>query len=192
MHCIRVTWNLIVYFWRPRPTFRLLILLILSTTVAFAQNGSQPSNPPLSIHATHILGFEGVKSNASGTLSIQNNSLQFQKEGKAAVRVQIASVQDVCLGEQSKQVGGLPMTLGKAAAPYGGGRVVSLLAHKKYDTLTLEYVDTNGGFHGAMFQLNKGQGEVLRNALVANGAHVTDSPSQANQQSTAEVSNENK
>ena len=33
------------------------------------------------------------------------------------------------------------MKIGKAAAPYGGGRVVSLFAHKKYDTLTLEYVD---------------------------------------------------
>ena len=33
------------------------------------------------------------------------------------------------------------MKLGKAAAPFGGGRVVSLFAHKKYDTLTLEYVD---------------------------------------------------
>ena len=38
-------------------------------------------------------------------------------------------------------MGGLPLTLGEAAAPYGGGRVVSLFAHKKYDTLTLEYVD---------------------------------------------------
>ena len=46
----------------------------------------------------------------------------------------MAAVQDVFLGEQSKQVGGVPMTLGKAAAPFGGGRVVSLFAHKKYDT----------------------------------------------------------
>ena len=63
------------------------------------------------------------------------------------------------------------MTLGKAATPFGGGRVVSLFAHKKYDTLTLVYADANGGIHGAIFQLNKGQGEVLRNELVAKG-HV--------------------
>jgi len=160
--------------------------------VAFAQNASQSFNPPLSVQAAHVLGFESAKSNASGTLSIQDNSLQFQQEGKPAVRVQIASVQDLCLGEQSKQVGGLPMTLGKAAAPYGGGRVISLFAHKKYDTLTLEYVDTDGGFHGAMFQVNKGQGEALRSALVTKGAHVSESPDQAKQQATTEVSNENK
>ena len=46
------------------------------------------------------------------------------------------------------------MKIGKAAAPYGGGRVVSLFAHKKYDTLTLEYVDVDGGVHGAIFQVS--------------------------------------
>ena len=116
MNCISVAWNHIVYFWRPRPPLRFLILLILSG--AFAQNASQPANSPFSAHATHVLGFEGAKSNAGGTLSIQDNSLQFQQNGKAAVQLQIASVQDVFLGERSKQVGGLPMTLGKAAAPY--------------------------------------------------------------------------
>ncbi len=84
------------------------------------------------------------------------------------------------------------MTLGKAAAPYGGGRVVSLFAHKKYDTLTLEYVDNQGGFHGALFQLNKGQGEILRNALIAKGARVADSSLQHQQPTTAEVPNESK
>ena len=81
----------------------------------------------------------------------------------------MASVQALFLGDESKQVGGLPMKLGKAAAPYGGGRVVSLFAHKKYDTLTLEYVDKDGGVHGAIFQLTKGQGELVRNELVGAG-----------------------
>jgi hypothetical protein len=53
------------------------------------------------------------------------------------------------------------MTVGKVAAPYGGGRVVSLFSHKKYDTLTVEYVDDNGGLHGAIFQLTKGQAQAL-------------------------------
>jgi hypothetical protein len=118
--------------------------------------------------------------------------LQFQKNGKPAVEVSIASVQDVFAGDQSRQVGGLPMTLGKAATPFGGGRVVSLFAHKKYDTLTLEYVDANGGVHGAIFQLQKGQGGTLRDELVARGAHVRQSEDEATKQSTAEVSSDHK
>lgn len=153
-----------------------LTMLTWWSASALGQNASQSANlKPFIIRATHLLGFEGAASNAKGTLSIQDDALQFQKSGKPAAQVKISSVQDVFLGEESKQVGGLPMTLSKTAAPFGGGRAVSLFAHKKYDTLALEYVDGNGGFHGAIFQLDKGQGEVLRNELAAKGAHVSHS-----------------
>jgi len=182
------------HFLIPRRVLTCLILFIWCGVAALAQNASQPTNltAPFSARVTHLLGFEGAPTNTNGTLSIQDSALQFQKGGKPAVEVKIASVQDVFLGEQSKQVGGLPMTLGKAAAPYGGGRVVSLFAHKKYDALTLEYVDANGGIHGAIFQLNKGQGEILRNELVAKGVRVSQSEDAATKQSTAEVPSENK
>ena len=195
--------NLTVVQWEHPPDAHLLmphrilaylILFIWCSVAAFAQNAGQQTNltAPFSTRVTHLLGFAGATNNASGTLSIQNSALQFQKDGKPTVEVKIASVQDVFLGEQSKQVGGVPMTLGKAAVPFGGGRVVSVFSHKKYDTLSLEYVDTNGGVHGAIFQLNKGQGEVLRNELVAGGAHVSPTGDEATKQSTAEAPNENK
>ena len=93
----------------------------------------------------------------------------FSKAASPGAAVKITSIQAVFLGGESKQVGGVPMKLGKAAAPFGGGRVVSLFAHKKYDTLTLEYVDKDGGVHGAIFQLAKGQGELVRDSLKARG-----------------------
>jgi hypothetical protein len=102
-----------------------------------------------------------------------------------SVQVDIASVRNVFLGDRSMQVGGTPMKIGKAAAPYGAGRVISLFAHQKYDTLTLEYVDSNGGVHGAIFQLKKGQGELVRDELVARG--VPDSGENPTKQSTSEV-----
>ena len=71
------------------------------------------------------------------------------------------SIQDIFVEDEDKQVGGTAMMLGKAAVPYGGGRVVSLFAHKKYDILTLEYLDSSGGLHDAIYQLNKGQGQFL-------------------------------
>src|SRR5271165_6869295 len=75
--------------------------------------------------------------------------------------------------------------------PYGGGRVVSLFAHKKYDTLTLEYVDVDGGVHGAIFQVAKGQGELVRNELVARGASFSAGES-ATKQSISEVTHEDR
>ena len=173
-----------------RSVVALLIVVIACGPAALGEDPAQPKTAAVRIRTTHLLGFEGAPHNANGTLSIEQDSLQFQKNGKPAIQVKIASVQDVFLGEQSKQVGGTPMTLGKAAVPFGGGRAISLFAHKKYDTVALEYVDSNGGMHGAIFQVNKGQAEILKNELVARGAHVGES--EPVKQSNAEVSSESK
>ena len=168
----------------------LTILIISWSAVGSAQNDSQSASVilPFSVHVTHLLGFEGVKSNAHGTLAVEDVCLVFYTGGIPAAKVKIASVQAVSTGEESKEVGGLPMTLGKAATPYGGGRVISLFAHKKYDTLTVEYADADGGVHGAIFQLQKGQGEALKNELVSKGA----GSAAKDAQNTAEVRNEGK
>ena len=189
MTCTSVTWKqtTVASFRVPRPALGLVALLIWCSAMAFAQNVSPSTNPPLSIRATHVLGFGSAANNASGTLSFRDDALQFQKDGKVPVEISVASIQDAFLGGQSKQIGGLPMTLGKAALPYGGGRVVSLFAHKKYDTLTLQYLDRNGGIHGAILQLRQGQGQILKNELVARGAHVIDTEPEPSSQSSSGV-----
>src|SRR5215467_10819515 len=117
-----------------------------------AQTTNQPANTGtgFSVHATHLLGFQDAPNNATGILSIQGDALQFQKEGRPAVQVKLASIHGVFLGEQSRQVGGTAMMVAKAAVPYGGGRVISAFAHKKYDTVVLEYIDSKSGLHGAI------------------------------------------
>jgi len=176
---------------KRRSLTAFLILMMACGTGAFAEGVSQTNNRPSSLLATHLLGFAGVRNNSKGTLSIEGDSLQFKKNGKAAVQVKIASIHDLSLGDLSRQVGGLPVTLAKAAVPYSGGRAVSLFTHKKYDTLTLEYVDAEGGLHGAIFELKKGQAEGLRNELLAKGAQVGKAGYEPTKQ-TAEVSSENR
>jgi len=169
------------------------VLLCCSLTAA-AQEITQPgdTSAPFSTRATHLLGFAGAKNNSTGTLSVQDDSLQFQQNGKPGTKVKIALVQDVFLGAESKQVGGLPMTLGKTAAPFGGGRVVSLFAHQKYDTLTLEYLDADKGIHGAIFQLTKGQGELVKNELIAHGLTINSRQDQSTKERATEATHENK
>ena len=168
-----------------------LALLILSAGLATAANGQRQSGSSVGsspIHVTHVLGFEDVRRNVSGELSIHDDDLRFQRAGSPAADVSISSIQNISLGEQDKQVGGVPMMLGKAAVPFGGGRAVSLFSHKKYDSLAIEYVDSRGGLHGAIFRLAKGQGETFKNALIANGAHMPGSETPAPVQSTPENS----
>jgi hypothetical protein len=177
-----------------RHALWLSIVLLCCSLTAPAQKITQPgdTSAPFSIRATHLLGFANARNNSTGTLSVQDDSLQFEQNGKPAAKVKIASVQDVFLGGESKQVGGLPMTLGEAAAPFGGGRVVSLFAHEKYDTVSLEYVDADGGIHGAIFQLAKGQGELVKNELIAQGVTIGSSQDQSTKESATEARHENK
>jgi hypothetical protein len=170
-----------------------LTLLLSLCAGAIGQSQSEAQSPVLgsAIHVTHVLGFEGARHNATGDLKIQGDAMQFQRDRSPSAQVNISSIQDIFVEEGDKQVGGTAMMLGKTAAPYGGGRVVSLFAHKKYDFLTVEYLDNNGGFHGAIFQLDKGRGQTFKKDLVANGAHIW-SPDRATTQSTTEVRHENK
>ena len=172
-----------------RHALWLSTLLLCWSLAAQAQKISQAGNTraSFSIQATHLLGFETAKNNGTGKLSVHDDSLQFKRNGKPGAQIKIASIHDVLLGSESRQVGGLPMTLGETAAPFGGGRVVSLFAHKKYDTLSIEYVDADGGIHGAIFQLKKGQAEIVKNELIAQGATV-----QLAKQNAAEVVHDNK
>jgi hypothetical protein len=162
-------------FLIPRSAVIVLLLLLMCTAASSGQKATEPSNSAgmFSVRATHVLGFEGAENNSTGALSIQDRVLRFQRGIKPVVQVTIASVQDVFLGDETKQVGGLPMTLGNAAVPFGGGRVVSLFVHKKYDTRAVEYVANDWGIHGAIFELSEGQGKILRDELAAMGAHIS-------------------
>jgi hypothetical protein len=179
-------------FPKARAAGMALFVLCMCTAASSGQKSGEAANSTavFSVRATHFLGFGGARRNSTGKLSIEDGVLRFQKASEPAVQVPIASVQDVLLGDESKQVGGLPMTLGKAAVPFGGGRVVSLFAHKKFDTLTLQYVANDGGIHGAIFELNKGQAKLFRDHLVAMGAHV--SRNDEVNHKDGEVSNESK
>ena len=89
----------------------LSIVLICFSLAAPAQQITQRANSSasLSTQATHLLGFANAKNNSTGTLSVQDDSLQFQQNGKPGAIVKIALVRDVFLCAESKQVGGLQL-----------------------------------------------------------------------------------
>lgn len=97
-----------------RGGLALLVLLAwFMTAKGQSQSESSIVNDP--VRVTHILGFEDVRRNVSGELSIQDGDLRFQQDKTPAAHVSITSIQNISLGEQDKQVGGVPMMMGKAA-----------------------------------------------------------------------------
>jgi hypothetical protein len=55
----------------------------------------------------------------------------------------------------------------------------------------VEYVDADEGIHGAIFQLTKGQGELVKNDLIAQGATINSRKDQTTKESAAEARQEN-
>jgi len=179
--------------WEVPWALACLLLWFSFCTGALAQGTSSTEGTAVgyNIHATHVLGFVDTRPNASGSLAIQGESLRFENRKKEVAQVKIDSIQAILLSQQDKQVGGVPMTLGKAAVPFAGGRVVSLFSHKKYDDIAVLYRDKDGGVHGAIFQVPTGEGAKLRDQLVSKGAHVGPQENSPNGQMVPEVSDAN-
>ena len=153
--------------FRSSAAVTYLAVLLVGCAFASAQSTVPNHAPSSEARVTHILGFEDAPKNSTGRLSVEGDDLQFQKGGDAPVRIKISSIRDLSAGVMDKQVGGAPMKIGKAALPYGGGRAISLITHKKYETLSFNYLDSNGGLHGAIFMMIKGQ--TLTEALATKG-----------------------
>src|SRR6266567_8969968 len=131
-------------------------------------NAQQVSGP---VKVVQLTGLVGVKDNAKGTLSVENGQLHFV-HSKASSDVSASSIQDVVTGADSQRAVGGTIGLMSMAAPYGGGRVLSLF-RTKIDTLTVQYRDVDGGLHGTIFTMPVGTADVLKKELVARGAHTT-------------------
>ncbi|HZU41634.1 MAG TPA: hypothetical protein VE994_03105 [Terriglobales bacterium] len=166
-----------------------LVLAAATFFLAALANAQTAGESSTSTTVTHIMGLEGVRNNANGKLTVGASGLQFAGEGGSS-DVSIASIRDIFVGSEDRQVGGVPMMMGKAAIPYSGGRVISLFSHKKYDSLVVEYTDANGGLHGAIFRIGRGQGWEYRKQLVAKGAKA--SPVADIEPATQEVKNDSK
>jgi hypothetical protein len=119
-----------------------------------------------------VIGCENIKTNANGTLSVQPSGLEFATE-KQKADITIASITDIYTGNESRQDITGAAQVAAMAIPYGGSRVLSLFSHK-VEVLTLEYVDSYGGFHGSIFVLPAGKATSVKDQLVAQGAKASE------------------
>lgn len=166
--------------WRRSLGISLLAAGTLFVWSAAPVRGQQSSAPQVSQgtplrDVQCVIGLEDIKQHAKGTLSVQGGALHFDT-GKKQADVSVASIQDIFVGNESRQdIGGTGGTLVKAAIPYGGGRVLSLFSHS-VEVLTVDYRDSNGGLHGTIFVLPPAQAAEIKRQLVAQGAHASIPP----------------
>jgi len=145
----------------------LSVLLSLGTLISVSQAQQAPSETEV----VQVIGLTGVKQNTKGSLKVENGSLSFVYS-KGNCNVLAASIQDVVTGRDSQRaVGGTVGTISRLA-PYGGGTALSLL-RTKLDIITIQYRDPNGGLHGAIFTVSVGKAELIKESLLAQGAHTS-------------------
>lgn len=148
--------------------------VIALSAAAAAQSSTKAKSPAADStpQVMHVLGLEDVKPNAKGKLTVSADGLDFKGAASHAL-VRTASIEDIFTGEDSRQTGGKVLTVAKMGVPYGGGRVLSLFTHEKFDSLTVVYRDENGGLHGVLFTMPTGQGRDIKKQLVAQGAKAS-------------------
>ena len=149
-------------------------LFLFSTPVISGGKASQdkPSETMTVPDVQCVIGLEGIKTGSKGTVSVQGGAIHFEQKDKKA-EIGIPSIEDILLGNESRQNitgAGKVVTM---AIPYGGGRLLSLFSHK-VEVMTVEYRDSNGGFHGAIFVFPPGHATAMRSILVAQGAKTTE------------------
>jgi hypothetical protein len=151
-----------------KTTVYLVVGLLFSMLVSAIGNAQETSVP---VKAVQLTGLKGIKDNTKGTLSVENGNLHFV-HGKEDSDVSATSIQDVVTGADSRESVGKTVGIMGMAAPYGGGRVLSLF-RTKIDTLTVEYRNPDEGLDGAIFTMSAGTADAIKKQLVAQGAHTT-------------------
>ena len=124
----------------------------------------------VSTDAMQVLGM-GLKNNSQGRLEVTDGTLRF-KSGKENAAVSVICIDDVVTGRDSERVLRGPVGTISMLAPYGGGRALSLM-RSKLDTITIEYRDSDGALHGAIFTMHPGDAEAVKQALLAQGARTS-------------------
>src|SRR5579859_2438182 len=111
-----------------------------------------------STHAIHVLGMPDVKAKDSGTLTITPQHLTFAGKS-ASSTIDLPSIVALSAGNERVELWGMKGRLLRMAVPYGGGAAFATFMHHQRDMLTVEFVDSQGGYHGSVFYLPGNEAE---------------------------------
>lgn len=108
--------------------------------------------------AEHVYGFPDIKPNKKGTLTLSADALTFS--GKSGITsIQRSSVTAVSAGNQRVELWGMGGRILRMTIPDGGGLAAAAVMHHRVDVLTVEFNDSRGGNHAAVFFLPANEAE---------------------------------
>jgi hypothetical protein len=123
-------------------------------------HGGVAAGPPewRSTHAVHLLGMPDVKARENGTLVITPQQLRFTGKSSSST-IDLPSIVALSAGNERVELWGMKGRLMRMAVPYGGGAAFATFMHHQRDMLTVEFVDSQGAYHGSVFYLPGNEAE---------------------------------
>ena len=147
-----------------------ILTATFSSWLALAQ--TVPSNPGPSTEpwhsdsAVYVAGLDELKQNAPGSLRITADDLVFTTPD-AHEQIPLKRITSVSIGDERVATGGTSAKVARKIPFFGFGAAAGAVTSKMVDVLTIEYRDVHSGYHGAVFEVPKNQGEIAQQQLVA-------------------------
>jgi hypothetical protein len=129
-----------------------------------------------STHAIHVLGLADVRARENGTLTITPQQLTFTAKSASAA-IDLPSIRAVSSGNERVELWGIKGRLLRMAIPDGGGVALAMVMHHRRDMLTVEFVDSHGAYHGAVFYLPGNEAEQALASITPPSVDHRDLPS---------------
>ncbi|MBC7772311.1 MAG: hypothetical protein H7210_07450 [Pyrinomonadaceae bacterium] len=137
-------------------------LFITGPALAAQDAAPVPSSPPpddflwKAERARHLIGLPGIKAKLDGELVLTPNEIMFTTPDHLTI-INRTRIHALSAGDQRIEKGGRLGWLGRRAIPYGGGSVMAMVTQSKVGLLTIEFRDSSGRYHGAVFVLPKSE-----------------------------------
>jgi len=147
----------------------------VDTSVPYGSSAIQTSGWK-STHAVHVLGMPDVRAKDDGTLIITAQHLKFTGSSGSST-IDTPSIVALSAGNERVELWGMKGRLLRMAVPYGGGAAFATFMHHQRDMLTVEFVDSQGGYHGSVFYLPANEAEEALRAITPSAAAHRDVPS---------------
>jgi len=113
----------------------------------------------------HLIGLPDTKTAVTGVLKLTKDTVDFATSDSEA-SIPYKTIVGVFVGTERTEAGGKAAAVARKM-PYGVGPVFSLASQKQVDLLSIEFRDTHGGYHGAVFALPVKSGAAFLNAITA-------------------------
>lgn len=122
-------------------------------------------------HVEHAYGLPDTKAKTNGTLRLDASSLTFTSKASNTT-IPRSAITSVSAGSDRVELWGTGGRLMRMAIPQGGGLAAAAFMHHRIGMLTVEFHDTRGALHAAVFYVPVAEAQQALRSMAQEATHV--------------------